>query len=188
MSDQLGDGLVELLRLRRVAVRAFRVVPVPVIAARDEGDPLPRCGRGAADGLTRSNVRVIPQIAGRRHDGHRHLRVGASTHEVSRHEHGPVHGKDGGRRVVRAIAHCHDRDAVLADGVAERERKLAVDRDPERDGAAPLHQVARHGCGVDHGHGALDVDVVRRQHDGDVWFRGREAPPELQHPSSGGAR
>src|SRR6266702_2236170 len=49
ITDQVHDSFVELLRLRREPVRPFRVVTVPVIAARDERDALWRCGRGTPD-------------------------------------------------------------------------------------------------------------------------------------------
>src|SRR5437773_4038372 len=117
-----------------------------MIAARDERDPLSRCGGRLSNHPPRSDVHVVAQIAGRRDDGNRDLWFRPASHEVRRDQHGPVHREDRGRRIVRSVAHGHNGYASLTDRIPNGERDLAVDRDPHRDGATPLHEISETGA------------------------------------------
>jgi len=161
---------------------------VPVIAARDERDPLSRRGGGLSDRPPRSDVRVVVQIAGGRDDSNWDLWFRPASHEVRGDQHRPIHGKDGGRRIVRAVAHRHNGYAGITDRVPNGECDLAVDRDSHRDRATPLHQIARNRGRVDDRHCTFDVDIVRSKHDGDIRLRGDEPPAELLHPRGGRVR
>ena len=128
---------------------------------------------------------LVRAVARRRDDHDRNLRVGPAAHEVDRDLDGPVHRRDRRGGIVRPVAHVHHGDARLADPVVHRTCELAIDPDAHRDGASPLREVPGHGAGVDHGHRAFDMDVVRGEDDRDLGPCRREPPAELLHRRRG---
>src|SRR5438874_4636774 len=154
-------------------------MPVPVIAARDERDPLSRRGGGLSDRPPRSDVRVVVQIAGGRDDSNWDLWFRPASHEVRGDQHRPIHGKDGGRRIVRAVAHRHNGYAGITDRVPNGECDLAVDRDSHRDRATPLHQIARIRGRVDERHCNFDVYIFWSKYVGSMLLGGDGTLVEL---------